>query len=399
MLSEVNRGVHLEVKVELVLDGGNSLVGQVVAQQGMLVQQVLSQVLIQVQETWAEAVSYSRREWVCRGCGVVHAGPSGWVRRGWRERKLQTLAGPLVLPLMQMTCRLCGKTRVADPDRVGLEPRQRYSRELKRAVVERVCETSYHRSVRLARETWGVRLSASTLHGFVQSQAAQVQLTPSAESTCLLADGTKVPAGERAHQEELRLGFQLLGRRREAGRTRAALRLVGLEAGLGSWPRVLRSDCPAEVVVTDAEASLPAQVRQAHPEARHQWCEWHVGHTLGWSLWEDGARVGERRRLQKELAGILWSRRRSQGAKRRLYDRFLRRMPARTRKQLERARPYLLFDPPSAERTTSLVERQMREINRRVDVGARWSVGGVRNLMLLSMTKQHNPDDYQRLWS
>ena len=69
------------------------------------------------------------------------------------------------------------------------------------------------------------------------------------------------------------------------------------------------------------------------------------------------------------------------------------------RKQLERARSQILFDMPSAERTTSLVERQMREINRRVNVGVRWSVRGVENLMRLSMTHRHNPDDYHRLWS
>lgn len=207
-----------------------------------------------------------------------------------------------------------------------------------------------------------------------------------------------MPAGSRAAQEEVRLCFQLLGREEIGGRRRARMRLLGLEAGLQSWPKVLRSDVRAEVVVTDAEASLPAQVRDCHPEARHQWCEWHVGYTLEWSLLEDGVPVAERRRLQKELQGILWGRR-AQSTKRRLYGRFLQRMPPRTRKQLERARTYVLFEVASRERTTSVVERQMREVNRRINVGARWSVPGVRNLMLLSMTKQHNPDDYQRLWN
>ena len=33
--------------------------------------------------------------------------------------------------------------------------------------------------------------------------------------------------------------------------------------------------------------------------------------------------------------------------------------------------------------TTSPVEREMREINRRADVGARWSVPGIENLLLI----------------
>jgi hypothetical protein len=59
---------------------------------------------------------------------------------------------------------------------------------------------------------------------------------------------------------------------------------------------------------------------------------------------------------------------------------------------LRDAAPFVLYDdPPSEERTTSIVEREMREINRRVDVGARWSILGV--------TQQRcNPDDYEKLW-
>ena len=269
---------------------------------------------------------------------------------------------------------------------------------MRRTLIERVYEMSYARSARLVRELWGLRLSPSTLHGFVQSAGRRVELTPRSGAPLLLADGTKVRAGDRAAQEDLRLAFQLLGRSKQSGRSRAELRLVGLAAGLGSWPAVLRRDCAAEVVVTDAEASLPAHVRACYPEARHQWCEWHVGYTLGWSLFEDGVPIQERKHLQRELRGILWGKQR-QRTKQRGYTRFMERLPLRSRKQLERARPYILFDAPSGERTTSLVERQMREINRRVNVGARWSVPGVENLMRLSMTQRHNADDYHRLWS
>lgn len=33
--------------------------------------------------------------------------------------------------------------------------------------------------------------------------------------------------------------------------------------------------------------------------------------------------------------------------------------------------------------TTSPVEREMREINRRADIGVRWSVSGIENLLLV----------------
>jgi hypothetical protein len=40
----------------------------------------------------------------------------------------------------------------------------------------------------------------------------------------------------------------------------------------------------------------------------------------------------------------------------------------------------------------------MREVDRRVLVGVRWSIRGVRNLMLLSLARRHNPADYARVW-
>ncbi len=45
------------------------------------------------------------------------------------------------------------------------------------------------------------------------------------------------------------------------------------------------------------------------------------------------------------------------------------------------------------------MEREMREVNRRTDVGARWSVSGIMNLVRLRLAKRHHPDDYGRLWS
>jgi hypothetical protein len=46
-----------------------------------------------------------------------------------------------------------------------------------------------------------------------------------------------------------------------------------------------------------------------------------------------------------------------------------------------------------------VIEREMREINRRTDVGVRWSVTGVDNLLRLRHSRRINPDDFERVWS
>jgi hypothetical protein len=400
MLSETNGSVRLGLMVEVKMVAGKSPLVSLVEQRTSVLEQVARVFVEQLQALWAARVREAEEEVACRGCGVLHRGQSGWVQRGRRERGVRSSAGTFVIPLHQVTCRGCGKTRTPWADRLGVEGAGRYLKELRQKAVETVCQTSYARSASTVQSFTGTKLSSASLHRFVQSSGAQVKLTPDPDSTVMVVDGTKVPAGRRADQEEMRMAFQLQGRSDEQGRPHAHMRLVGFAVGPKTWPDVLRPDVSPRVVVTDAEPALCTHVRNAYPAARHQLCEWHVVYTLDWSLITDRVPVKERKRYRRELSRILFSAD-SPAARRRHYRKFreaLTRSPTAQR-QLQAAEPYILFDEPSPERTTSLVERQMREINRRVDVGARWSVRGVGNLVLIAMTRRHNPDDYRRVWN
>jgi hypothetical protein len=406
MLLSVNTIVHLEVKVELAGVTINTLAEWVFRKREELTQMLLSPLVQAAQEQWLREVASGAAELVCTGCGVVHQGGDQWVRRGSRVRSVKTSSGEIEIELLQVTCRDCGKTRAPCADVLGLEPRRQATPEFTRKIVERVYDTSYHKSVRVARECMGVSVSASTLHRFVQERAARVELTPSQESEAVIADGTPVRAGERlragerVEHEDLRLAFQLLGRSEEGGRPKAHLRLIGIGVGTKTWPEVLPGDKQTKLVVTDGEPALQPHVHARYPQARHQLCEWHLPHTIDWPLRKDGVGVKERRRLQKELKSILWGNRPA-ASSRALYDAFIARLSfsPSAQYQLRQAAGYILYDEPSSERTTSLIERQMREVDRRVLVGVRWSIRGVRNLMLLSFARTHNPDDYSRAWS
>ena len=79
---------------------------------------------------------------------------------------------------------------------------------------------------------------------------------------------------------------------------------------------------------------------------------------------------------------------------------------------LEAAAPYvftyreqpdgMFFDDrrrePRAISSTSPLERQMREINRRTDVGVRWSTPGVRNLIGLDLVRRFDSAQWATLW-
>jgi hypothetical protein len=406
MLLSVNTVVHLEVKVELTGVTINGLAEWAFSKREELTQMLLGPLVEAAQEHWLSEVARSAPEVVCTACGVVHRGTEGWQRRGSRMRSVKTSSGEIECALLQVTCRDCGKTRAPCMEALGLEPRRQVTPELTRKLVERVYDTSYHKSVRTARACMGVSVSASTLHRFVQERAGRVKLTPIEASETIIADGTPVRAGERLRKgervehEDLRLAFQVLGRSEEGGRPKAHLRLIGIGVGTKTWPEVLPGDDRTKLVVTDGEPALQPHVRARYPQARHQLCEWHLPHTLDWPLRKDGVRVQERRRIQEALKSILWGKR-PPAKSRALYDKLIARLSfsRSAQHQLRQAAPYVLYDEPSAERTTSLIERQMREVDRRVLVGVRWSVRGVRNLMLLSLARTHNADDYVRAWS
>jgi hypothetical protein len=71
----------------------------------------------------------------------------------------------------------------------------------------------------------------------------------------------------------------------------------------------------------------------------------------------------------------------------------------RGREMLRAAAAKVLYPRPSRERTTGAIEREMREINRRTDVGVQWSVSGVDHMLRLRHAQRINPDDFERVWS
>lgn len=406
MLLSVNTVVHLEVKVELEGLTINSLAEWASAKRDEIMQMLLEPLVRQAQERWLSRVEASGAELVCTGCGVVHESAGRWVRRGSRVRRVRTSSGEVSLALLQVTCRECGKTRAPCVEALGLQAGRQLTPELTRKIVDRVYDTSYRKSVRTARECMGVSVAPSTLHRLVQEAAGRIELTPDATCDTIIADGTPVRAGQRMRSgkrvdhEDLRVAFQVVGRSREGCRRRAHLRLIGLEVGTRTWPAVLPGDTWTKLVVTDAEPALLAHVRRRYPQARHQMCEWHISHTLYWPLRKDGVSLTNRRRLQEEVKSIIWGER-SQAEKREMYEAFIGRVSfsPSTQYQMRQAAPFILHEEPSRERTTSVIERQMREVDRRVLVGVRWSIRGVRNLMLLSLARTHNPADYARVWN
>lgn len=392
--------IQLSGKVVLAAQGINALASGLPQLGRELALEIGVRVLEQEQERYLEQVFRGAAEIACHRCGVVHAGPDArLVRRGGRKRKLRTSCGVLCFVLRQVTCRECGSTWSPFPELLGLGPRQRISEELERKLVEAVTNQAYAKTCALADSWLGGSVSPRTLHRSVQERGSRVVFTPVPGCTVAMADGTKVPAAKSRYGTDVRIAFQILDRRGEDGRARMEKRIAGWSIGPVGWSAALPAGIASETIVTDKEAGIPEVLAKAHPGVRHQLCEWHVGHSTRHQLALDGVKPQARKRLVAKLNAIVWGED-SQERKRERLQAFCGAMKhRRAQAMLSDSLDRILYSEPSHVRTTSAAEREMREINRRTDVGVLWSVRGVDNMLRLRHALRLNPDDFERVWT
>jgi len=387
------------VKVELPSARINDLVNGLPELGRALALRAGAQLLDQMQKRLFEDVQARCIEIVCERCGVVHrAGGGTLLRRGRRSRRLKTSSGLLVFDLHQLTCRDCRRTWSPFADWLGLKPRQRVSEELERKLVEWVTELSYAKTCRLGDEWLGATLAPRTLHRCVQERGSRVRFTPAAECKVALADGTKVPAGPGERGCEVRFTLQLLGREEHHGRPRVVKRIAGWSMGAGPWSRAISAGVATEAIVTDREQGLAELMAKEHPGVFHGACEWHLGHSLDHQLLLDGVKNRERKQRVAQLNQLVWGPAEKRAAAFQTLRNALR-SHGHAAAMLRNVASYVLSPHRPSERTTSVIEREMREINRRTDVGRRWSIPGIDHLLRLRHSKRLNPDDFERVWS
>lgn len=387
---------------------------------------VLSQLLVQVQERMLEATLGPRwseqpqqeAPWACPDCGSHR----GFRRRGSREReRLRTGVGDVAFDLLQVTCQQCEATFSPFVTLLGLEPWQQSTTELQAHVAAQPIEQSYEKAMKTLEQNPTIStVSLMTAHRWVQQKGQQVVLVPPAdlEEATFLFDGTKVTAGENDRGVTARLGLAVLGRYQEHGRPR--LKVKPLTFGVNqSWKEVLAplKGLKPDRVLYDGEEALTDALRETFPQAKRQRCLWHLPRNLYWALYQDDWRKKQTIGWQRAVGQVVHH----PDLTPREAIRWMRKIIAQLRRRggqhgaayLEsaldetftyRQHPEGLFHDRDnaalghAMIATSPVERQMRELNRRTDIGARWSIAGVRHLLALRLTLAFDPEQWSRLW-
>jgi hypothetical protein len=169
-------------------------------------------------------------------------------------------------------------------------------------------------------------------------------------------------------------------------------------------------------VVYDGDPDVVEWVEKTFPEVPQQRCSWHLVHELNRHLWEDGLKQAQARTWMNQLCQILYQPEHPLSQRRAALHTLIQQVRdhgfTNAAHYLEDAESHLFayreqpdgmfFDQqrqePLAISSTSPVERQMREINRRTDLGARWQPTGVTNLLRLDLIRRFDTQQWDLLW-
>lgn len=385
--------------------------------------QALAQALDELQERLIEQVCGPKwapqrglpAPFACPGCGVAE----DFVRKGrrTRPRRFDTAAGRVEVRLWHVGCRSCGKVFAPLLVMMELQGKRRTDR-LSLDLAELSSQMSFRRAADVAETFSGRRASGGGAHQSMADIAAVLapegMLGPAVgQADVVILDGTGVRAGPLRLGADCNLAIGLTGRSGPRRRRRAHAQLLGLTVG-ESWSALipqLESMAPPKVVVVDGEHAVTKLATDVWPDVPQQRCWWHLCRAFRSALYADKAPppwANERRAELLALLRATIANERTTPEALRLYDDFTEAVAlaghhaATSLLTVARPQVFTCLDPQlrrhlaylgGPELGSGVIERTMRDINARVDIGgSRWSIPGIRDtITVLAARRFHHP--------
>ncbi len=357
----------------------------------------------------------------CPGCGVM----SDFARKGKRTRlrRFDTAAGIVQIRLANVGCRSCGRVFAPLLLMLDLSGKRRTDR-LMVELAELASQMSFARAGAVA-ASFGVPGSAGRAHSAVADLAPlldgvgrpEVPGAPTGADVVIL-DGTGIRASPRRLGVDCNLALGLTSRGGPRRRRSAGTVLLGLtlQQPWSAMAAQLRALDPPAVVVVDGEIAITTLAETVWPDVPIQRCWWHLPRALRWALYADKAPHRWANAKRAELVALLHRVARehlTHAQALAAYDAFAATVTAEghhaagelltgAREQVftclrpdVRARLAHLGGP---ELGSGVLERVMRELNARTDIGgSRWSVEGLRDLITVQLARMTNHPDWVRL--
>lgn len=344
----------------------------------------------------------------CPGCGVM----SDFARKGMRTRlrRFDTAAGVVRIRLANVGCRACG--RVFAPlllmlDLTGKRRTDRLSVEL----AELATQMSFARAGAIA-SRFGLPGSAGRAHHATADVAPLLDGVGDPDTggprhaDVVVLDGTGMRASARRLGVTCNIALGITGRDGPRRRRRADTVVLGMTLAQ-DWSALadqLRGLDPPTMVVVDGEEGVTFLAESVWPDVPIQRCWWHLCRGLRWALYADKADTRWANAKRDELRDLL-----RRAARNRLsptealepYDRLRRELRdlghtrALSLLDVAREQVFVCLRPDIQQRLAHLggpemgsgvLERVMRELNARTDIGgSRWSVAGLRDLLTVKL--------------
>ncbi len=348
------------------------------------------------------------------------------------SKNIFTSVGKLQALWTRIRCAACGKSIIPLRGYLGLEPYQRKTPELEQIVTEVVSEQSYRRTSQHLQTIGSIPVPFTTLHRWVMKSDCDKIDPKKRKLQNLVADGTgfkQKPVDDSNRGEvKVMVGITKTGVVVPIGAwTEESWSQIGREVKKANHPHPnIKFNPIAEMLVSDGEIELTRGLKNLTKE--QQRCVWHLSHDLGPTLkYQDEAPKQEAKDYQSEFATIIdieLPKEDFQEVK--LEDKLeIEKQMFLAEKEVQRlieefkvkgyksAATYLknakekmftyvrswlrsgIINP----RVSSMIERMMREIGRRIKkIGFGWSPKGAAKMTRIIIKRITSADEWNEYW-
>jgi hypothetical protein len=300
------------------------------------------------------------------------------IRKGWRKRRLKTSRGSFKLLVLQTSCKNCGRTFRPLNELIGLPFSRRFLDEFVEKGIRVAVDLSFAKASKIIKSLTTCQMSAETIRQKLHAKAADLKLDRPVCGKTVLVDSTKVKSGKKKRGSPVHVAITAQSGSERAGRPNIKKRLLHLHVGGSGKLRKCLKRIGAENLVHDGFENLAGCATNV------QRCSWHLVHQLKYYLRQDGVCFRSRPYYQNSLKTILWDP--DNGPEK--FKTFIKELKSNGLKQsathlsnAEHEAFTWVNELGFTYRTTSPLEREMRELNRRADVGARWSDKGIESVL------------------
>ena len=339
--------------------------------------------------------------WECPNC----LEKCDFVRRGKRSRKIHSSSGVIEFYLYRVTCKSCNSTFCPFGQFLGIEPRMRITKEFDEKILKIASNLSYSNASNSIEILLDEKISATTVRNKINTISKLIKISPLQDNyESILVDGTKVNASAAPRGIDVHLALAPTGTELINGRRCNAKQLIGLSVANNTKSikrQLKRVKC--NNVISDGDIQYSNLLEQVYPTANHKRCLWHIPHTLKHFLYLEKIPVDERVVMASYLSKIL--KEKDFMKAQHLYIDFMYWFKKVKMIDIYNYL-YNAYNKIFVKETewnsknnivvTSLVEREMREINRRTDIGCRWSKAGVENLLKIRLVQKYSSHDWEK---